>query len=77
MLGFFWPSKLQSNPTGAARTGRVIHWIFVLLGLMTFALGTTFALAGERQPWLAVLLGLIYATPIVLGCGIRYILSSE
>ncbi|GAM97571.1 hypothetical protein U91I_01197 [alpha proteobacterium U9-1i] len=77
LRNFIWPVSLKAEPSGVARFGRVLHWLFALMAL-AFVVGGAYTLLVASDAGLG--LGLIAfggGGCLLIGRGLRYIFSGE
>lgn len=76
-MNFFWPTNIKPSPSGIARLGRVVHWLFAM-GAVAFAIGSVFAFFGSAGVVTALLLLFVGGGACLLvGRALRYILAGE
>jgi len=79
MPSWIWPQRLRDETNVLIRLGRVLHWLATGIGLLPIAFLAYGSLAwgpppgpGEYVPLIGI--GAIF---LILGRGLRYILSNE
>lgn len=70
ILSILWPMRIAENPNIIQRTGRVLHWSIVSLGV----LGVAFSLS---RPSEQSFFFLVFVVCVLAGRAVRYILSAE
>jgi hypothetical protein len=74
---FFWPATFKAQPSGVARFGRVLHWLFAM-GAAAFVIGGVYTLFAtyDTNTGLALIAfggGICF----LIGRALRYILAGE
>lgn len=78
MSRFFWPTRLNPNPTALTRAGRVLHWIGTIIAGAMAALVAAFLPGSDHPEWSGLILVGFWMFVIYFGGrGLRYILSAE
>ena len=77
IMNFIWPTKLKEQPSGVARFGRVLHWLFAL-GALSFVIGGgyTMLIYGDFNSGLA-LIAFGGGICLLVGRALRYIFAGE
>lgn len=77
-MSFFWPTRRASAATFRVRLGRLLHWLFLILGGVNLCIAAGAALSGAVRDWrLLAIWPVSFALFAVAGRGLRYLLADE
>lgn len=77
LANFFWPNRIKPEPKGAARFGRVLHWLFAA-GALAFVIGGMYAIFfyGDANSGMA-LIAFGGGFCFFAGRAVRYVFAGE